>query len=370
MHSRHKQRGFGLTEILAIIIVLMLLGLAGWYIYNKHHQNDVLTGSSSVQYSVNKNEILYNNKPYIPYGATIYGLSDTGYESNLGSDIAQINALANYWHGNTVRIQVSPTLFNGNSSSFMAAFNQEIETAKSDGLNTIISAQYERDGKIAGPDSSTVAFWKSVAPLYANDPKVWFDLFNEPTEGCSNGENLLPGAACWAGWRNGTSQYVGMQTLVNDVRAVAPNNLILAEGLSGAKSLDGINEYELSGGNIIYSVHPYFAPIDNSSSKWATNFGDLASQIPIIVGEWGEYESIKGSCVTNAPTLVPEFLSYLKSNNIGLIAWTLQPGIMVEGSNLEDPTAFSSSSPYQCAKVNPDNAQGSGADIRALFMGD
>ncbi len=35
---------------------------------------------------------------------------------------------------------------------------------------------------------------------------------------------------------------------------------------------------------------------------------------------------------------VPEFLSYLAQHHMGLMAWTLVPGVLVESANLADPT--------------------------------
>ncbi len=362
MERPHKQ-GFTLIEAVLAFAVIGLIAIAGWYAYRLNAKGSVVSGGS---FSTSKTSILYNNSPYVPYGVTIYGLADTKWQVNLASDIAQIKAIAGYWHGNTVRIQVAPDLYNSPPSGYLAAFNQEVSTARKAGLNVIISAQYERTKKIAGPNDTTVSFWKSVALSYAHDPHVWFDLFNEPRYICSG--NAVPASDCWQIWRNGGSGYVGMQTLADTVRASAPNNLILAEGLAGGKTLSGINGYLLSGSNIVYSVHPYFGSMNDTPSLWDSNFGTISSQIPVLVGEWGEYQTNRNSCVADAPTLVPTFLSYLVAHHIGLIAWTLQPGNMIRGTNLEDPTAFDPGVAYQCVAKSGLDAQGAGADIRALFV--
>ena len=367
---KFKQNGFSLVEVLIILAIVITIVVVGFVVYKKQIQKPtslVPSNSLGSGFSTNGNTMNYLGKAFVPYGVTIYGLSQTTYQNSVASDINQINAISNYWHGNTVRIQIAPDLYNSQTSSFNADLNKEVIVARDDNLNIIISAQYERTNKIAGPDSSTTQFWKSISQNYANDPYVWFDLFNEPRYNCPG--NSLPTSSCWNVWKNGNSNFVGMQALVNSIRSNAPNNLILAEGLAGGKTLDGIDKYLLNGSNIVYSVHPYFGSLNRTQTQWDSNFGTISSKIPVIVGEWGQYETTRGSCVTNAPILVPEFMSYLKSHNIGLIAWTLQPGNMIRGNNLENPTSFDNGVTYQCTKnTNNPNAQGSGTDIRNLFL--
>ena len=108
-------------------------------------------------------------------------------------------------------------------------------------------------------------FWATIAPIYAGDSRVWFDLYNEPTA-----DNP------YSTWKNGdtTNGIVGMQSLVTTIRAVAPNNIILAESIDDFQHLQGIDNYTLSGGNIVYAVHPYFRDSSDGSNVSAEcNFG-------------------------------------------------------------------------------------------------
>ena len=326
------------------------------------------SGSRSTPFTVNSTSILSNGIPFLSYGVTIFGIAGPTWQAGQLLDLQRIAAIAGYWGGNTVRIQVAPPLLASQGATYLAVLRHEVETARTDGLNVIISAQYERTRKILGPDDSTVAFWRTVAPEFASDPHVWFDLFNEPVETSDPKSPDLPTSASWQTWRNGGSGFVGMQTLVDDVRALAPDNLILAEGLKGGKTLGNIGGNELAGSNIVYSVHPYFSLFNRLPSEWDANFGDLATQIPILIGEWGEYQTTRNSCVENAPALVPAFMHYVTAHHVGLIAWALESGNMIRGSNLNDPTAFDPGIPYQCVRTSPGaDAQGAGASIRALF---
>ncbi len=134
-----------------------------------------------------------------------------------------------------------------------------------------ITLQEEDQGGPAFPTASSTNFWKYMAAHYKNNPDVFFDLYNEPR---------LPAEAfgasgsmsdVWNTWQNGgtalTSQgkgktgttqvtYVGMQSLVNTIRAQGAENIIVAEGPNYDEDLSGITTHPLTGGNIAYGYEP------------------------------------------------------------------------------------------------------------------
>jgi cytoskeletal protein RodZ len=78
--------------------------------------------ASTAEFSVRGTSILKSNgQQYIPLGVTIFGLAKHGWSAQEPKDIAKINAIANFWHGNIVRIQVSPILLDANTSGYLAA---------------------------------------------------------------------------------------------------------------------------------------------------------------------------------------------------------------------------------------------------------
>ena len=175
-----------------------------------------------------------------------------------------------------------------------------------------------------------------------------------------------------------------MQQLVDAIRESA-SNIILAEGVDKAESLAGLPGNELSGGGVAYAVHPYFRAQWSSPSSWDQNWGNLASSVPIVVDEWGEYQSAQQSCVANAPSLVPQFLAYLTSLHIGLVAWALLPGVLVTTDPFSQPTSFAPGTSFSCtgatgshrrsaartfdptAAGTTGSGQGAGAAIMAYF---
>lgn len=319
-------------------------------------------------YSTTGNQILANGTAFVPYGITVFGLSYRDWQSRVAGDEARIDAIAQTWHGNTVRIQVAPVNLldtHPYDGAFLSAVQTEVSRAQHDGMNVIIGAQDERTTKVPMPNSTVARFWSILAPMYAGDPGVWFDLFNEPRLG---GADVPPTSPLWNVWQNGGRGYVGMQSLINEIRHFA-SNIILVEGLAKAETLVGLPGHPLTGSNLVYAVHPYFSlPRWSTPAGWSKNWGNLAGQVPVVVDEWGEYERSGGNCRPNAPRLVPRFLAYLSARNIGLIAWSLEPGVLVVGGNLAAPTTFSPGAAFVCQSGAANrNGQGAGASILSYF---
>ena len=80
--------------------------------------------SGGISYSVSGHEILANEKPFVPYGITVFGLAYPDWQAHEAGDLAQIESSASTWRANTVRIQVSPKDLLGNSpydTAYLAA---------------------------------------------------------------------------------------------------------------------------------------------------------------------------------------------------------------------------------------------------------
>jgi endoglucanase len=149
-------------------------------------------------------------------------------------------------------------------------------------------------GQHSMPDLNSVTFWKDLAPVYANHPAVLYDLYNEPHD------------VSWDIWLNGgqitdrpngrragppkTFEAVGMQKLLDTVRATGAMNVIVAGGLDWAYDMSGfLDGHELkdpTGNGVIYANHCY----DNKRQSvftWIANMEKAAAKIPVIVSEFG-----------------------------------------------------------------------------------
>lgn len=305
-----------------------------------------------------------NGQQYIPEGISIYGgLEAPDYDANTTNNLAQIQASFQYWHANTVRLQVAESnlfsqLKKGQTYNprFMAALSQQVNYAQSLGMAVVINDQTEFTSNSPSPTTRTSRFWRVVATHFKSSPYVIFDIFNEPRLTSSSNINRLASDTspspvvsarliayhepavpmnqkqAWKVWRNGGSVngtvYVGMQTLVNQIRDTGASNLIWVEGTYGARRLPP-KEYLLYGSNLVYAIHH---PNLNNPRSWHT-IGRLAAVRPVVEGEWAQYESSWAECYSHAYTNAPKYLSYLHAHNIGIIAWSLQANSLLQGKS-------------------------------------
>ena len=181
------------------------------------------------------------------------------------------------------------------------------------------------------PDSNSVAFWKDFAPVYANHPAVIFDLYNEPHD------------VSWDVWLHGgiitdkpnnrrqmndpkTFQAVGMQELLDTVRATGAKNVVIAGGLDWAYDFSGILEgrrlSDPHGNGVIYANHCY----DNKNQSvdtWIANLKKAAAKLPIIVSEFGG--SAEPGKVDPLDNWLLHVLRALDENCWSWTAWDLHP---------------------------------------------
>ena len=295
-------------------------------------------------YKVVNNQVIgADNQPYI-----FHGIGRDGYEfSCIGGgymDSAHLalmgsgtsSASGTYWFANTVRLPLSQTLWlNGAANQCTAAQYQANVKATIDALtalkfNVIIDLQWsDADGQaVAGgwemPDARSVTFWQQVAPVYAGYSNVIFELFNEP-----HPSGQASSTATWQCWLSGCqitgdqslgTQYppynyaaVGMQTLVNTVRAAHANNLALVGGINWGYDLSQYPTYKLTGSNIVLDTHPYPYAGKNTPALWDSSFGFLTSTYAVMSAESGEYDC--------ANTFMSQVISYFDAHSMGWVAW-------------------------------------------------
>jgi len=169
-------------------------------------------------------------------------------------------------------------------------------TARKDVI-MVAQMQYGASDTISDANlAELVAWWKTNAVKYRDNPYVWFNLANEPT-----GTNLPD-------WLRIST------TLAAAVRSVAPNSVIVMDGNSsgqdkGGWGCDGTDWPTASGvlndgqqirqtyGNVVFSVHFYGEWGGNEeygcgTSQWTANMSAYldavqAKGLPIVAGEYG-----------------------------------------------------------------------------------
>ncbi len=323
---------------------------------------------------------------YIPYGVHIPALFEPNWKDSSEYQhfsFAEVQAAHNIWHSNLIDYQVVPSnLFPDPNNpdtpdgDYLAAMDTAVSWTNQENMNAIFNLQTETTTHEILPTQTSVHFWQFVAAHYKNNPHVFFDLFNEPRDANDWKMDL---------WQSGGMddgvQYVGMQQLIDTVRATGAQNLVFVQGEGAGESLSQLPTHLLSGSNIVYAVHPYFSGAQHGSPlEWDNWWGDAARTVdaPITITEWNQYQSPDSGCLSNGPQLASTFLQYVKGLNIGLIAWALEPGSLLRGDgNPSDawdwsvPTTFDQPvytcrSDYKYLTADP-KAQGAGQLIMNFF---
>lgn len=198
------------------------------------------------------------------------------------------------WNANCVRLSVHSKYWLGEDGlpppeNYKKTVDDVIEMANLHGCYVVLDLH-----EYKAPTERHAAFWKDAAARYANRPGVLFDLLNEP-HGIS-----------WDEWKNGgklsgekregvvdenneakdVKASIGMQKLIEVVRATGAKNIVVCGGLDWAYDLSGVlNGYELedpAGNGVMYSTHIY-----PWKGGWAKKVLACAEKHPIFVGEVG-----------------------------------------------------------------------------------
>jgi hypothetical protein len=135
------------------------------------------------------------------------------------------------------------------------------------------------------------AFWTAIANRYQQNPRVGFELYNEPHD-ISESVWRYGGAITYKGVHYTTA---GMQPMYNAIRATGATNLVFVTGLNwGNKFPPG---GPLSGSNIVYSAHSYTCPnsppprctslTPYDGSTYLHTWVGPGERYPVVVEEFG-----------------------------------------------------------------------------------
>lgn len=280
------------------------------------------TGSSAGGgYTVVGNTIYdANQNPHLFHGVDRTSLewSSTGYNLSL----ADYQAMAS-WHSNVVRIALNQDYWLAGAAqydpSYRATVAQNVSWAEQAGMDVILDLHWSDRGDLSVTNSgqqsmgdvNSVAFWSEVADAYKGDPRVLFELYNEPNGVDWN--TLINGGPTPEGWMGH-----GMQELYDTVRATGAQNLVIVGGLDYAYDLSGAATLKVSGFNIVYATHPYSINGARPPTDWDRAYGFLTATDPVIATEFGQLD-----CGTD---YVSAFIAYADAHNMSWTAWAWWPG--------------------------------------------
>ncbi len=176
-----------------------------------------------------------------------------------------------------------------------------VDYARQKGLYAVIDWHYIDD--TAPHQATTTAFWQDIAPHFASDTNVLFELYNEPMNHGS-----------WAATKP------DMQAWYDTVRAAAPDNLILIGTPNWSQNVGDAAMDPLSGTNIVYVAHmyPQHWPLQSLRNQITT----AAQTVPVFMTEWGFWTApmdplLNGSITTYGAPL----RDFIEANHLSWSAW-------------------------------------------------
>ena len=258
------------------------------------------------------------------------------------------------WHADAVRVPLNEDCWlglngqpsYGTEAGYRSAIESWVAALNAAGLYAVLDLHWSAPGSVVAdgqrpmPDDHSAAFWTSVAGAFAGDPAVVFDAFNEPYSPAADGDSTL--AVSWSCWRDGgcavpvaadgttpddadTYQAVGMQTLVDAIRATGADQPILLGGLSYANDLSGWSADEPTdpAGQLAASFHNYYGEACDTASCWNSTVAPVAAVVPVVTGEFDQ-----GYDCADPPTGPPgltgfdtTYMQWADAAGVSYLAW-------------------------------------------------
>jgi hypothetical protein len=337
-------RSLARVAVLACALILSALAFAGQAaaagLSIKVEGNHFVNGSGQTV------RLLGVNHPSFEYAC------DQGYAYNDGHmDDADAAAVAS-WNATAVRVPLNQSCWlgiNGDPNSdqgppqplTVAGYRQAVQAyvaaLHAHGLYAILDLHWtgplaaKADGQRPMPDAHSIDFWKSVAETFRDDPAVVFDLFNEPYSPAAVNDPAHP--VTWACWRDGGCQLpisndqtdppsktlypaVGMQALVDTVRATGATQPVLLGGLDYANDLTQWLTFRPNDplGQEAASFHNYQGKACDNAGCWNSTIAEVAGQVPVVTGEFDQ-----DICAPS--NFDEEYMTWADGHGVGYLAW-------------------------------------------------
>ncbi|MFD7735110.1 glycoside hydrolase family 5 protein [Kitasatospora phosalacinea] len=262
------------------------------------------------------------------------------------TDDASVAAMRE-WRVNAVRLPLNEDCWNGapgvpaefSGPAYARAVREYADRLQRHGITPVLSLLWGT-GRYTGPssacpderalclkpmpDEGAVRFWSTLARAFP-ERTVLFDLYNEPFP-----DRAMDPETAWRCWREGADacaagipgyRAVGLQTLVDAVRATGAENLLLVAPQRWANDLSGWARHhpEDPRRNLAVSWHAYPTNSIAAQACWNSVVAPVAAAWPLVATELGEYDCA-GAFVRGAAR-------WLDRNGAdGYLAWTWSTG--------------------------------------------
>jgi endoglucanase len=233
------------------------------------------------------------------------------------AQIKQVSDVNTGWHPNILRLPVQVREWDrvGGDAYIRDRLEPAVKICRENGVYCIIDWHLIAAWDDPASDKILRNFWRKVAPLYANNPNILYEIFNEPTTPKQRTREN------WLRWRDKA------QSWVNFIRTLAPETILLVGSPHWDQMTSFAAEDPIVGTNIGYvsHVYPNWKP-----HKWDKLFGNAAAKIPMMITEWG-WSSTEGSkkdfvLYGNTQSYGQPLRDYLDAKpHIGWTAWSYDP---------------------------------------------
>jgi hypothetical protein len=393
LNSSSMSRSFSKATVSIFSCVVLAAAMLGCVVGDEDDEIDLIeAGGTAV--GIKNGKLLRGGAPFRPHGLTLTGLalSPSVAAANPGTIYARAQRelvkdfggqLARYasWGVDTLRFQVSQDALDPQSArhdpTYLPFIITTLQQARAAGLIVIVSMRESMPGDFAdpcGPDKLPCAItrraWKQILEHPADighDRHYMLEIYNEPMSSVQNTE------ANWAIWRP------PHQALLEDIRGMGANNVLIADGIRAGKFLPIAAKYKLSDpvGRIAYGIHPYPLMVNNLSyyrtRDWQAAFGNFCDGgSACIATEWATGNDV--ACFdpstnpnnASSPSIAAALLGYLHAHHIGSAVW---PGDY-PGSIVSDWAGTLNSwgtwSTFSCS--DPNQHRGMGSMMRAYYV--
>jgi endoglucanase len=356
-----RSRLIFLALIAAIVPVFWVLSARVASSTQDSHASHVSLGDSRLALSVRGNQIVnshgqtvqltgFNNSGAEYACEEGWGIFDTPDTAVTG---AMVSAMKSWTGANTVRLPVDEQCWLGlhgisaayGGLNYQRAIERYVSMLTRAGFAVILDLAGTAPGTEMSanqeemPDAHSVAFWQSAARIFGGNQLVLFDLFNEPWP-----DNDGDSAAAWECWldggcvlpsQNGPDHYtaVGMQQLVDTVRATGAHNILIAEGIQYAETVDQWLRYRPydPDGNLVSSVHVYSFNECSNLACYNGAMKTVAASVPMVIGEFGPSlsvpytDALDNNCPSSdirGTSFDATLLNWANANGASWVAWS------------------------------------------------
>jgi hypothetical protein len=246
------------------------------------------------------------NQPVILRGVNAASLEWTS--DGQGHILQSVNTAIQEWHVNVIRLPLAQDRWFGKASgqqdegvAYRALVKTIVDACATQACYIVLDLHWSDCGEWGAniaqhsmPDQNSVVFWQDCAAAYRDHPAVLFDLYNEPHDVAWDiwlkGGTITDRPNSRRGGPPRTFEAVGMQKLLDTVRATGAKNLVIAGGLDWAYDFSGIldgRQLSDSGGNGVLYVNHAYNNKGHSVETWISRMEQATAKLPVIVSEYG-----------------------------------------------------------------------------------